>query len=63
MITEAAASRGVSFGVAREGANHTVYDLDGRMIPIARHNEITNRMAEVILKQAATKLGKDWWKR
>jgi hypothetical protein len=28
-----------------------------------RHNEIGNRMAEVIDKEAAAKLGKDWWKK
>jgi hypothetical protein len=32
-------------------------------IPIPRHNEIGNRMAEVIYKEAAAKLGKDWWKK
>lgn len=35
----------------------------GIKIPIARHNEIGNRMAEVIYKGAAAKLGKDWWKK
>ncbi len=29
----------------------------------SRHNEIGNRMAEVIYKGAAAKLGKDWWKK
>ena len=61
-IKDAAKAAGLSFDVAREGANHTVYDLDGLMIPIARHIEIGNQMAEVIKKQAAAKLGKDWWK-
>lgn len=32
------------------------------MIPIAGHNEIGNRMAEIIFKECADKLGKDWWK-
>ena len=62
-IATAAADQGIAFTVSREGARHTVYDLDGDMIPIARHNEIGNRMAEVIYKEAAAELGKDWWKK
>lgn len=61
-IKDAAEAAGLSFEESREGANHTVYNLDGLMIPIPRHREIANRMAEVIQKQAAAKLGKDWWK-
>lgn len=47
----------------REGANHTVYSLDGLMIPIARHNEIDNQLAEIIYKECAAKLGRDWWRK
>jgi hypothetical protein len=47
----------------RVKANHTVFNLDGLMIPIARHNEIDNQMAEIIYKECADKLGKDWWRR
>ncbi len=50
------------FGVEREGANHTVFNLDGLMIPIGRHNDLDNQMAEIIYKEAAEKLGKRWWK-
>ena len=63
IIAAAAADQGVTFTVTREGSRHTVYDLDGIKIPIARHNEIGNRMAEVIYREAAAKLGKDWWKK
>jgi hypothetical protein len=63
-ITAAAATtQGVTFTLTREGARHTVYDLGGIKIPIARHSEIGDRMAEVIYKEAAAKLGKDWWKK
>ncbi len=62
MITAAAAEAGIPFGVHREGSNHTVYDLGGKRIPIARHTNIADQMAEVIMKQAAEKLGKGWWK-
>lgn len=62
-IATVAAEQGITFTVSREGSQHTVYDLGGIKIPIARHNEIGNRMAEVIYKEAAAKLGKDWWKK
>jgi len=62
-IASTAAAQGITFTVAREGSRHTVYDLDGIRIPIARHSEIANQMAEVIYKEAAAKLGKDWWKK
>ena len=62
-IVTAAAAQGIPFTVSREGSRHTVYDLDGIKIPIARHSKIGNRMAEVIYKEAAAKLGKDWWKK
>ena len=48
IIATAAVAQGVTFTVTREGS---------------RHNEIGNRMAEVIYKEAAAKLGKDWWKK
>lgn len=34
---------------------------DGLMIPIGRHNELDNQMAEIIYKEAAAKLGRLWW--
>ena len=39
-IAAAARKAELPWEIAREGANHTVYSLDGLMIPIARHNEI-----------------------
>ena len=62
MIGKAAKDKGLDWSEVRQGANHTVFNLDGVMIPIARHNEIDNRMAEIIFKECADKLGKDWWK-
>jgi hypothetical protein len=61
-ISKAARLRGLEWCEVREGANHTVYSLDGMMIPIARHSEIDNRMAEIIYKECAAKLGRDWWR-
>lgn len=62
-ISKAAKRRGLVFEVAREGGRHTVFDLDGARIPIPRHNEIGEQLAEVIRKQAAEKLGEGWWRR
>jgi len=62
-VRTAARRRGLEWFAAREGANHTVYNLDGLMIPIARHSEIDNQMAEIIFKECAAKLGKDWWRK
>lgn len=61
-IAKAAKAAGLEWALDREGANHSVYSLDGLMIPIARHTEIDNQMAAIIYKECSTKLGKDWWK-
>ena len=52
----------LTWEVAREGANHTVYSLDGVMIPIPRHREIGEGLTDEIRKQAGAKLGKGWWR-
>ena len=62
-IAAAAAAQGVTFTLTCEGSRHAVYDLGGIKIPIARRGEIGDRMAEVIYKEAAAKLGTDWWKK
>ncbi len=56
MIREAATAAGIPFEVARQGSRHTVDNLGGKHIPIARHNEIANQMAEVILNKTPTYL-------
>ena len=61
-ITRAAKAQGVSWTIARQGANHEVWDLAGLMIPIARHSELGNRAAEMIWKECEARLGKDWWR-
>ena len=47
----------------REGANHTIYVLDGTTIPVPRHRELGERLAEDIFKECQDVLGKGWWKR
>lgn len=61
-ISKAAKDNGLAWAVLREGANHTIYSLDGLLIPVARHTEIDNLMAVIIYKECAAKLGEDWWK-
>lgn len=46
---------------ARKGGNHEIWKLDGLTIPMPRHNEIGDLMAMGIYKEAAEKLGKEWW--
>lgn len=62
-ITKEAKRQGLGFVFDREGANHTVYKLDGLMIPIPRHPEIGERLAEEIYRECQPKLGKGWWRR
>lgn len=45
----------------REGGNHTLL-IDALRIPVGRHSEIPDVMAEKIYIEAEPKLGKDWWK-
>ncbi|MGW5519243.1 hypothetical protein [Nocardia africana] len=45
-----------------EGGNHTLIVLDGMKIPVPRHNEVREQTTRSIYKQAAAKLGEDWWK-
>ena len=52
----------MSWEIAGEAANHTVYSLDGLMIPIARHNEIAKGTTEATYRECAPKLGRGWWR-
>lgn len=62
-IKKAAKAQGIEFTERREGGGHTIYDLDGIMIPIPRHREIPQRSAEKIYSEADEKLGKGWWRK
>ena len=52
----------VTWDVAREGANHTVYRLGATTIPVPRHIEIGPGLSEEIFKQCEPELGERWWK-
>ncbi|HIX00794.1 MAG TPA: hypothetical protein H9871_11720 [Candidatus Nesterenkonia stercoripullorum] len=62
-ITKAAKSSGMEFTERREGARHTLYDLDGIMIPIPRHRDIPEKTTRDIYIEAEEKLGKGWWRK
>ncbi len=49
--------------MAREGANHTVYTLNGVVVPIPRHNELGEIFSVDIFKECECVLGKGWWKK
>jgi hypothetical protein len=61
-IQEAATARGMTFDFKRRGGNHDIYDLDGLMIPIKRHRELTDQYAEKVYRECQPKLGKGWWR-
>ena len=62
-IRQRAAERQIAWEVAREGGRHTVYRLGNIMIPVPRHTEIDDRLAEQIFKECEEELGSRWWRR
>ena len=61
LIRHAAKRKNVTFESIRQGGSHEIFQLDGLMIPIPRHNEIDNNLADIICKEAEAKLGKGWY--
>jgi len=51
-VKSMAKTAGVPFELMREGGNHTIYSLDGNVLPVPRQNEINELTAKSILKQA-----------
>jgi hypothetical protein len=62
-IAAAARKQEAEWILAREGANHTVYTLNGVVIPIPRHNELGEIFSVDIFKECEGVLGKGWWKK
>ena len=58
----AAKAKGLLWVFIKEGGNHSLYKLDGLLIPIPRKNEISNLKAEQIKKECEPKLGRRWWR-
>ncbi|OQO93038.1 hypothetical protein B1813_13135 [Saccharomonospora piscinae] len=62
-IASAARRQGADWDLTREGSNHTVYKLNGVVIPIPRHSELGEIFAVEIFKECESVLGTGWWKR
>ena len=62
-IEKAARAAGLTFELQREGGNHSIYSLDGLIIPIPRHPSIDTYLELRIHKQCQPKLGKGWWRK
>ena len=61
-IEQGAKRSGVSWTLHSEGANHAIYMLGGKRIPIERHTEIDDLLAEKVFKECEEVLGKRWWR-
>lgn len=61
-IEQVARSRDVSWQLHSEGANHSIYLLEGKRIPISRHAEIDDLLAERVFKECEEVLGARWWR-
>ena len=61
-ISRAAKSSDLSWDLAREGAEHTLYRLGSKPVVIPRHNEINEVTAQAIMKDLEANLGKGWWR-
>lgn len=62
-ISREAKRQNLDFVLHREGGNHSIYTLDGVMIPIPRHPDVNERTTEGIYRECQDKLGKGWWRK
>jgi hypothetical protein len=60
-LRQAAKRSGLTFESLRNTGGHEVFSLDGLRIAIPNHREIAERTAGSIRRQAAGKLGEEWW--
>ncbi len=58
---DAANDAGLEFASLRNTGGHEVFSLDGLRIPIPIHRELAEGTARSIRRQAAAKLGEEWW--
>jgi hypothetical protein len=61
-IAIAARAQGVEWSLFRQGANHEIWRCGTAKVPIPRHPEIGDRLAQRIFKELQVELGKDWWR-
>ncbi|MFE6611813.1 hypothetical protein [Amycolatopsis sp. NPDC057786] len=62
-IAVAARRQRAAWILEREGANHTIYTLNGVVVPIPRHTELGEIFAVDIFKECEGVLGKGWWRK
>lgn len=60
-IRDAANLADVDFISLRNTGGHEVFSLDGLRIAVPNHREIAEGTARSIQRQAAAKLGEEWW--
>jgi len=60
-LRDAAHDAGLEFASLRNAGGHEVFSLDGLRIAIPNHREIAEGTARSIMRQAAAKLGEEWW--
>jgi len=60
-LRDAASDADIDFTSLRNTGGHEVFSLDGLRIPIPNHREIPQGTARSIMRQAAAKLGEEWW--
>ncbi len=61
-IARQAKERKVEWVFDGPGSKHDIWILKGRKIPVPRHTEIGEGLAEDIFKDCEFALGKRWWK-
>jgi predicted RNA binding protein YcfA (HicA-like mRNA interferase family) len=60
-LRDAANDSGLEFTSLRNTGGHEVFSLDGLRIAVPKHREIAEGTAKSIMRQAAVKLGEEWW--
>jgi predicted RNA binding protein YcfA (HicA-like mRNA interferase family) len=60
-LRDAASDAELEFTSLRNRGGHEVFSLDGLRIAIPNHREIAEGTARSIMRQAAPKLGEEWW--
>lgn len=60
-IQDAANTAGIEFVSLRNSSGHEVFSLDGLRIPYPTIVRSPQGTARSILRQAAAKLGEEWW--
>lgn len=58
LMKQAAERKNITFESIRQRGSHEIFQLDGLMIPIPRHNEIDNDLANIIVRKQKPNSGK-----